>query len=55
MTMTDELPKPVVDLMAALKQSLEQTGKKPPRRVEAQSTVSVMPKKSAKKRSKRVA
>src|SRR3954462_10695997 len=28
---------PVVDLMAALKQSLEQTGKKPPRRVEAET------------------
>src|SRR5712672_1302025 len=28
---------PVVDLMAALKQSLEQTGKKPPRRVEAEA------------------
>ena len=46
---------PVVDLMAALKQSLEQTGKKPPRRAEAESTVSVMPKKSAKKKSKRAA
>src|SRR5437868_11847441 len=46
---------PVVDLMAALKQSLEQTGKKPPRRVEVESTVSVMPKKSAKKKSKRAA
>jgi len=28
---------PVVDLMAALKQSLEQTGKKPPHRVEAEA------------------
>ena len=28
---------PVVDLMAALKQSLEETGKKPPRRVEAEA------------------
>jgi DNA end-binding protein Ku len=46
---------PVVDLMAALKQSLEQTGKKPPRRAEAESTVAVMPKKSAKKKSKRAA
>ncbi len=46
---------PVVDLMAALKQSLEQTGKKPPRRAEAASIVSVMPKKPAKKKSKRAA
>ena len=46
---------PVVDLMAALKQSLEQTAKKPPRRAEAESKVSVMPKKSAKKKSKRAA
>lgn len=29
---------PVVDLMAALKQSLEETGKKPPRRVEAEAS-----------------
>jgi DNA end-binding protein Ku len=46
---------PVVDLMAALKQSLEQTGKKPPRRAEAVSEVHLVPKKSAKKKSKKAA
>jgi len=46
---------PVTDLMAALKQSLEQTGKKPPRRAEAESQVHLVPKKSAKKKSKRAA
>jgi DNA end-binding protein Ku len=46
---------PIVDLMSALKQSLEQTGKKPPRRAEAESQVHLVPKKSAKKKSKRAA
>src|SRR3954465_8374080 len=46
---------PVTDLMAALKQSLEQTGKKPPRRAESESQVHLVPKKSAKKKSKRAA